>query len=149
MSAFIVEDIHIDAIVTFMDDTQESLYAGGIIFKATLIDDLQRVGQILMDENYRSVNARYQTKTPAPVYRYRQTPAFKPVVILALLACYQYQACETEDYYQSTAHEIVSLLKDRAAACLAGYNEVPWALDESYRVIQYNSPKAALLDRWR
>lgn len=134
MSAYIVEKITIDAIVHFFSRTQYNLYVGNTLrFDPNKFNDLQRIGQILTDENYRSVNYRYDTETLAPIYLYHRTQAFAPVVILKLLACYDYQACETPDYERSIACKIANEIRKNAVTFLPGYEDAPWGLDESCR----------------
>ncbi len=52
MSAFIVEDAHIDALVTFATSGQRI---------SMLRNEEDKIGQTLVDENWRSVNYRYKT----------------------------------------------------------------------------------------
>lgn len=68
MSAFIVSKATIDALVTYA--------VGGGPFRVTG-DDPTKIGQMLINENYRSVNFRYGQTDPAPRYQFR--PYIKPL----------------------------------------------------------------------
>ena len=73
MSAFMVSDAHIDALVTFAVRHQVSYRVNGSRIDVTK-NNAEEIGQILVDENYRSLNARYSERTEeyfgkAPTYR--------------------------------------------------------------------------------
>lgn len=147
MSAWIMDPINIDAMVQCLGRAQEPLYiCDGFRLDPKKREDLERAGQILTDENYRSVNFRYDEEAQTRAYRYKRTYTFTPVVILKLLACYEYQACEAPDYEQSTACKLVAVIRKEAIKRLAGYDNAPWGMDESYRVIRRGSPEDALIE---
>lgn len=55
------------------------------------------IGQILLEQNYRSVNYRYREDEVAPAFR----PSNRSYSLGEMLGCcrnYDYQACETPDY---------------------------------------------------
>lgn len=88
-------------------------------------------GQILLDENYRSVNARYRQNDPAPRYTHQSVDldwasAGQPIahIILGSLRCYDYQACEANDYEQSLAKQIVERLQSAVIRSLT--EDAPW-----------------------
>ena len=74
MSAFLVNDTHIDALLTYAmrprwqspakyyhDDKQSSIPTTG----RTFFDNLDLIGQVLIDQNFASVNGRYgETEAP-------------------------------------------------------------------------------------
>jgi hypothetical protein len=89
------------------------------------------VGQMLWDENIRSIHARYPdtvgnlANAPGITgenYRYRahsitsSTRLIAPDIAGVVMACrcFAYQACETDDWEQSEAHGYIEALKDRA-----------------------------------
>ena len=88
-------------------------------------DRFERVFQILVAENLRSLRARYGDRLedqlqkvgdwtalqPSP--EYRQKPAAAADVI-RLCACYDYQACETHDYRRTAAAKMVFMARDFA-----------------------------------
>lgn len=122
MSAFIVEDVHIDALVTYA--------IGGGPYRVTE-DDPNKIGQMLVNQNCLSVNYRYGERSTPPQYRFR--PYLKPlapVAIIKLSQCYDYQACETDDYDRTEAARLMDAIRSKAIAALPGYDSAPWALRE-------------------
>jgi len=126
MSAFIVSDATIDALVTYA--------VGGGSWRA--IDcDPQEAGQILVNENYRSCNHRYRGEHGEP-HVYSWKPYARPlsaVEVIKLCNHYDYQACETDDYEQTQAAAIIRRIRDKAIYSLPGYDEAPWGLADDDR----------------
>lgn len=95
-----------------------------------IVDD---IGQVLIDENYRSVNANYETHYEPPQYKYPYT--FQPKRVLtpveAIKACdaYTYQWCDKE-YEQTYAHAIAKAIYLMASFRLPGYEEATWIYGE-------------------
>lgn len=106
MSAYICEPKTFDRIVTYVFTNKE--YFGWLIRE---YGDAQNLGQTLVNENYRSVNARYnETDTPFE-YAYTYTP--EPLMqVLSSVDCLNYQSCETDDWNQTKAYEILDHIKD-------------------------------------
>jgi hypothetical protein len=84
-------------------------------------ENAPKVAAILMAENVRSVNSKYGDNVGnAYVFKYLPEARKRPMGnIIGALECYEYQACETDDWHTSLAHEIVgglrkSLLKNIA-----------------------------------
>lgn len=89
-------------------------------------DTAEAVGQILLDENVRSVNYRYN-EDERYVYDHA-APAdrrWTPVEILRAIECYEYQACETPEWSDSEAHAIVAALRSALIRTLPGYEDGP------------------------
>jgi hypothetical protein len=95
--------------------------------------------EVLLKENQRSLGARYGADKAGiadwhgdvvPLYRYTAQPMKirKPVEIIKLCNCYDYQACETDDYYESVAAKWIDGLRHHAISNLPGYEEAPWGL---------------------
>lgn len=92
-------------------------------------DTAEVVGQILLDENVRSVNYRY-SEDERFVYDHA-TPAstrWTPVEILSAIDCYEYQACETPEWSTSEAHAICVALRHILVRTLPGYENGPWEI---------------------
>lgn len=72
-------------------------------------------GQMLLDANAASVNARYQEEE-AYVYAYQrpQHTDWEPVEILGAINGYEYQACETDDWLTSEAKAFCDRLRKLA-----------------------------------
>lgn len=95
------------------------------------IETMSRVGQILVDQNYRSYNYRYKEKTEPEVFEitgqdlmYAQR--LTPVETLKALASYDYQAGETPDYRETAACKLVEIMRHFAIESLPGYDEAKW-----------------------
>jgi hypothetical protein len=139
MSAYIVGHDHIDALLTF---ALCKSYGRGVVYIANdalieIIDDnASEIGRILLTENERSVRHRYPNDAPGDLpgtigedaanYTFRQFD--QPVSSLAILKacdCFDYQACETDDYKSSVAYAIVDAIRKRAIMRLPGYENSP------------------------
>jgi hypothetical protein len=130
VSAYIVGDDHIDALLTYAIDNKVGYYVNnGWVY----IDDrnVTEIGRILMTENERSVAHRYGDnrldemtgEETAANYKYRRWR--KPLQALEVIKgcnCFDYQACETDDYDQSLAKTIVGAIRERAVYKLPGYD---------------------------
>ena len=143
MSAFILQQTHITALVRYAICGHNGTYlqsSGPISWyhndgrrSCITTETAQRVGQILVDENYRSVNYRYQETEQPYTYEYKPNPmrVWKPVEIIKACNCYDYQACETEGYKNSEAHDIVHRIRELAILLLPGYDEAKtWDISE-------------------
>ena len=106
MSAFIVSDDTISVLARAFVDYQVPFHDGTyneprmIIFKD---EELKRIGQSLVNQNYRSVNFRYQEEQEPSEFVPTEVE-FDEGTVYGCIACYEYQACETADYYESEIH---------------------------------------------
>ncbi len=126
MSAYIVSKDHISALVSFCNAKNVYVYYDGKKFDVTNLD---AIGQILVNENYRSVNTRYSSNDAPFVYEFQYLQRhFTLIQIIKLCHCYNYQSCETEDYYESLAYAIVRGIESHAVRLLPGYEEAEWGL---------------------
>lgn len=93
---------------------------------------LDEFGQMLVDANYASVNARYGEDTKAPTYHFkRPTYAYwPPVAILKALDGYEYQACESADWDTSDARRCCDQLRRLVIHYLPGYEEADWEITD-------------------
>lgn len=131
MSAFVVSPTHIDALLTFAQRPQYEApacyYKGSV--KVTFYDNLNAIGQILLDENVRSVNFRYTEQTDSPAYLYHPYRGnLPPVQIIKACDCLNYQSCETDDWKDTEAHLILDTIRERAINELPGMDEAEWEL---------------------
>jgi len=131
MSAFVVDNAHINAMLNAIAPAHEGDSAtyhwqGKLHYMA---GRTQEVGQILTDENHRSVNYRYNEETePRRFQRVMLNRSFSPVEIVKLCHSYSYQSCEAPDWKETEAHAIVEALRERSIRRIEGYNEAPWTL---------------------
>ena len=99
---------------------------------------------VLFRENIRSVRARYPNdkldELPGP----NDLPAhititgrdqciaalrLKPVQVLKMLDCLEYQSCETENWEKTVAHTLLQDIRRAAIRQLPGYDDAPWDYD--------------------
>lgn len=126
MSAYVVSNDTIDFLVTAarlwrLDED------GYLPYDARNLTDSE-LGQILVSENVRSVNARYnETSTPEPyVYRSVSFDSISAVNVLKSVQCLNYQSCETDDWETTLAYKICKGLESAAIAHLPGYRDAEW-----------------------
>lgn len=92
--------------------------------------DLSRIGQILKEENYRSVNTRYDEETKPDAFKYKDSsPLYSVVQLLKLCDCYEYQSCESSDYVNTNACTIINRIRKNLIAHLPGYDDAHWGLE--------------------
>ena len=98
------------------------------------------VGRMLWWECLRSVGYRYPdaqlVELPGPVgltaeevhgYTFtRLDGPPDPVVVLSLIACYEYQTCEHPDWHASEAASFCESLRRHTIHRLPGYDDAPW-----------------------
>lgn len=89
---------------------------------------MSALGAELIAENNASVNARYQEDTEPAAYTYRTLKRMHnwEAVVFGAIACYEYQACETEEWRESFAYAYCQRLR-RNIAGLIGANH--WEYD--------------------
>lgn len=118
MSAYIVDDAHIDALIDIarqyereyrgLGHSQFYWYFGSPGQSRSLRDQREtEIGRMLLAENARSVGYRYrEVQDPAALtYIYRPTKReYTPSQALMAIRGYEYQACETPGWDRSEAH---------------------------------------------
>lgn len=139
MSAFIVTDDHINALVAYA--VREQIYFSPLPNAACVkIYDLNapEIGRLLMDENVASVNHRYQgridedEKNAAAAYTYADFPrALTHIEAIKAAHCLDYQSCEHDGWDNCTAQRILKAIVYHASARLPGYDAAPWAIDRN------------------
>lgn len=98
MSAWILGKENIDVIVTELNKQCND----------NLIDSiLTRIGRILVKENYRSVNYRYNTNDKPETYYYTPSKDYGKFQVYTTCSSYIYQTCETDNYEKTEAIKIV------------------------------------------
>jgi hypothetical protein len=102
------------------------------------------IANVLYKENIRSVLHRYQNddldSAPGPIDKPMSIKTgdwsplklcVKPIEILKACDCLEYQSCETDDYYETPAYEILNMIRKAAIQALPGYDEAPWGIEEA------------------
>lgn len=127
MSAFIVSKKHIDVLITSLKTAQNRF----TIFhqqNAINFDTLDEIGQILVNQNYESVNFRYNENAVPYKYEHKAVSLPEIVQILKLCDCYDYESCETDDYEQTLACNIINTIRINLISKLPGYDEAEWEI---------------------
>jgi hypothetical protein len=133
MSAFLCSVRHINALATFAQARRIRLTLNnGDCIDAT--HSAQAFADILLAGNIASLRARYPADDDyRPDYAITWRPAdaadLAPVVVLKSAQCFNYQACEVDDYEASDCATIVRAIMTEAIRALDGYAEAPWGLD--------------------
>lgn len=148
MSAFVVSKDHINYLV-----------AAAREFGTVLRPDFGRgpdsvanpdaFGQALWDENYRSVNHRYDTEDKTPEFHYDKRYdrfKFKTFEELAFLhkavSCYDYQSCECPDYQNTVAcrfcnetdNDILRRMLNDIDQTNKAHDVFPWGIDSMKQI---------------
>lgn len=149
MSAFIVSHDHIDALLSFAKDKRLKDQLAYYIQPSRADQfDWTDIGRVLLAENERSVCHRYSDCVPGNApgkigeeaigYKFRYFTPFlnmahakKCVWIIKNCDCFDYQACETDDYDQSIAHRIIEAIRSAATRALPDYEDAPWGIDRA------------------
>jgi hypothetical protein len=127
MSAFLVDSVHIDALLTAglhigtptsplswycppaMSGSETGLDARQRVLTT---DTAGRVGALLLAENIRSLHHRYGTTEWEPSYEYRRIPGTPhPLIVLKAIACLEYQSCEHSGWPDSEAAAFLAALR--------------------------------------
>jgi len=122
MSAYIVPTQQIDEIVA-------EYYVSSSKSDEEKTKILSEIGQILLNENYISVNCRYREKAKAPTYYFRNpVKKQRPIQLLKFCSNLRYQSCETETYEESKAYKILNEIVYGLITRLEGFDEAKWGL---------------------
>lgn len=138
MSAFVVSTDHINAILNWANQQRDVIrfYIPGTdrrYYSADQIDDLTAVGELLLTENVRSVNHRYQDHggQEAFTFNLKIHQHLKPVEVIKLCNCLRYQSCEHPEWKQSFANKVLDTIISAAIYNLPGYDKAPWTVYET------------------
>lgn len=143
MSAFILPREHIHAMVAAGLKGREStlrwfrkpLALGGIDFDKDACrltyETADAVGQMLVDQNVRSIEARYQdcedmigdAREPYTFEVAAVLWPMTPVAMLKAIDCYEYQSCEDDGWHRSEAQQFCEALRGWTISQLPGYDE--------------------------
>ena len=118
MSCFIVSKKHIDSMVSKTD-------------RATTREQktLNKLGQILWDENRKSVSHRYSEQTDFDTYKYESPEKeLTPIEVIKLCHCYNYQSCEHPKWEGSKAQNLSQNIEDNCIYLIEGYDNAKWAI---------------------
>lgn len=140
MSAYVVNDKTINVIASgFVDfgieyrNQENKILNCGSVYGAMI--DLHKVGQIistdLLKANYDSVNYRYNENTEPCKIKFEKV-AYNLGELLGCIKCFNYQACEVENWEDSLIYKDLQCLKNailEKAIKQLGFN-IPWGVEE-------------------
>ena len=128
MSAWIVSKAHIDVLVAAAQKLAGEL-AGGP----------DALGQMLWEENHKSINYRYDKRDSAPRYKFEQpTVELSPAFVLKQIHFYEYQSCEHLAWEGSEAQKFCGELQrglfhnrvlNTDFTVIGRGDDAPWGID--------------------
>lgn len=138
MSAFLVSNRHIDAIVTaarlaYAGDDANGTHVAPFTERLTDHD----LGRLLWRENALSVAHRYREGVDEALmssYAFSRFTAEAGVTkldvvgMMKTIQCYEYQACDHPGWEHSQAKRFCRDLKEALISCLPGYGDAPWGI---------------------
>jgi hypothetical protein len=126
MSAWICSNKHISAIL----GAYAAARRHGLPRTEITEEDATALGQLLLDENYRSVNHRYDENDRGRFRlakaTYRAPP--EPVAALKLCMSLDYQSCECDDWQRTEAYYLLRKIIDVLVRALPGYDDAEWSI---------------------
>lgn len=135
MSAYIVDNKTIHAIVKGFRVYGAAFAAEDYKNAVSVITSVKAmsnaIGQSLLNQNYKSVNCRYRENTETPKYNYEDVKINEGILI-GYIDCYEYQACETDDYFNSDIHYSLLRLKNEIIERMIKEKgqEIPWGYED-------------------
>lgn len=142
MSAFVLADVNFDYILSnIFCGASETLHLRGSNFNLSSRADVQALGQILLNENIKSVNSRYNESQTPHFYKFDYSARYFnykncKVQALSLLACYEYQASEHPGYSESDAAALVKMIRNRIIKQLPGYSDTEWCFSSKAEIVE-------------
>ena len=125
MSAFIVDTETINTIVNYYAKRKTDIWNPETDSSIELTPE--EIGQVLIDANFRSVNARYNENEVSEKYTYKlNIDRVEPVQIIKHVHCLEYQSCEYDRWERSLAKRICEEIISKAIRNLKGYEEAKW-----------------------
>ena len=141
MSAWVISQTHLDLIVSVAVDLKLFAVLSEGQEAHITAENATQLGQMLWTENVRSVatryrlgadNAEHQAYLKAiAAYRFHQFERVKPIAAVKLIACLDYQACETDDYQTTLTAQALQRLRLLQPTNVKGsaYEAAPWGVD--------------------
>ena len=152
MSAFVVEKSHINAMlkgafqVARKYGEDKFTYYHNHQSRDLTSSNADEVGQVLLDECIKGVSYRYEDSPltglpgrtdaeyliPFQFYALGKQP--KPIEIIKITQCYEYQSCEHTEWETSEARSFCKALIEHTISEIPGYDEAPWEWHEDIPV---------------
>lgn len=127
MSAYIVNDETISVIAKGFVEYGVGYTAED--YHSERKDKFHNIGQSLLNQNYKSVNYRYKESTKPRSFQYTNID-INEGMLFGCINCYEYQACETPNFYKSDIYGSLVCLKRAILEKLIKEKgqEIPWGL---------------------
>ena len=131
MSAFIVPDYQINALVSYGVKREAQFYTKNVGWERFNTDTAQVMAALLYRANVCSVNRRYGERTRTTGFRYQpvDVSGLTAADIIKACDCLDYQSCETKTWERSRARRALQAIREEAITVLASTSGV-WTLDE-------------------
>ena len=128
MSAFIVTDTHINALVRYASRHKITVAYGNPTMRLNVSAHEQEVAELLLEENVKSVNYRYRDNEVMTITYDRGAPILSAIEAIKAAQCLRYQSCEHSDFEESIAFKLIEAIISDAIPRLEGYESASWAI---------------------
>jgi hypothetical protein len=96
--------------------------------------------RVLLAANVASMRARYPHGVTEPetpyVFQLETNPVLlHPLFVIKQAQCFDYQACEVNDYQKTVAAAITRAIINKAIECMPGYANMAWGIDDAPRTV--------------
>jgi hypothetical protein len=113
-----------------------------------------QAGQLLTNENARSVNYRYNETYDSPSYNYQfvdldRAAVAMPVAVLVLASvrCLRYQSCDTPNYAETCAARFLDRIESEACRRLIDTYDAPWGFTRDWMETKRAEAKARIAEQ--
>jgi hypothetical protein len=130
MSAFIVSDTHINALVRYASRHNVRAFYGNPLAMFQVKDNEQAAAELLLAENVKSVNYRYRDNEVMSITYDRGAPILTAIQAIKAAQCLRYQSCECDDFEESIAFKLIEAIISDAIPRLDGYESAQWAISD-------------------
>jgi hypothetical protein len=127
---------HFNAIVNYIYAHRDAMVLGVLVGRTDRhwvdVNDpetAQKLGQAMVDANAASMGARYEGSKERYEFRFtRYLSRISQIQFIKALQCFEYQACETADWYTSAMNRQVSAWIATECTKLPGYEAAQWEI---------------------
>jgi hypothetical protein len=130
MSAFIVSDTHINALVRYASRHNVRAFYGNPLAMFKVKDNEQAAAELLLAENVKSVNYRYRDNEVMSITYDFAAPILTAIQAIKAVQCLRYQSCECDDFEESIAFKLIEAIIADAIPRLEGYESAQWAISD-------------------
>jgi hypothetical protein len=157
VSAFILDDDHIDLLVTagLMGvglDAKLRVYVDGGLVEFNRHEDADHLGLVLKTANYESVNYRYKESEQVTPYKYVGNGITNYIggeiipwgQVLQAIRCYEYQSCEHPTWEGSLAKAVCDAITHKVCARISSECDAEWVWSRSHALENMNAVRERL-----